>query len=142
MSFTQEFIDLVLSSHSKWVEKMSYCIKHFEIPVSWKSQLLENNSEFSSFMSHMKVEIFEKENSPYSELRYEYEYTKDLIIKLHMYAHAIYLLVDILKKKQLSPESVTHIKETIELVAIEIFENSNDIITRLLRWKELEVINN
>lgn len=138
MSFTQEFIEIALLSHSKWVEKISYCIKNFDIPISWKPQLLTIDSELVSFLGHMKIEIFEKEMSAYSELRYEYEYTKELIHKLYIYAQVIHLLIDILKKKPLSAESIDHLKETIDLVAVEIFDSSNDIINRLLRWKELE----
>lgn len=138
MSFTQEFIELALSSHAKWIDKLSYCIKHFDMPISWKQQLLASDSELLSFLGHMKVEIYDREDSPYHEIRYEYEYTRELVLKLHVYAQVIHLLIEILKKKPLSEEAIGHIKETVEMVAVEVFESSNDIISRLLRWKELE----
>ena len=75
----------------------------------------------------------------YSELRYELEYTKDMITKMFLHAQIICTLIDILRKRVLSDVLITAIRETIGIVANEIYVASSDIITRLLRWKEISV---
>jgi hypothetical protein len=49
------------------------------------------------------------------------------------------MLIDILRKRVLTDVLITAIRETIDIVANEIYAASSDIITRLLRWKEISV---
>lgn len=138
MTFTQEFIDEALKEHHKWVDKVRYVSSEFDIPLTWRQVLISNESEILNLLNHLRVEIHD-ESSMYSELRYELEYTKDMITKMFLHAQIICTLIDILRKRVLSDVLITAIRETIGIVANEIYVASSDIITRLLRWKEISV---
>jgi hypothetical protein len=138
MTFTQEFIDEALKEHHKWVDKVRYISSEFDIPLTWRQVLISNESEILNLLNHLRVEIHD-ESSMYSELRYELEYTKDMITKMFLHAQIICTLIDILRKRVLSDVLITAIRETIGIVANEIYVASSDIITRLLRWKEISV---
>jgi hypothetical protein len=138
MTFTQEFIDEALKEHHKWVDKVRYISSEFDIPLTWRQVLISNESEILNLLNHLRVEIHD-ESSMYSELRYELEYTKDMITKMFLHAQIICTLIDILRKRVLSDVLITAIRETIGIVANEIYVASSDIVTRLLRWKEISV---
>ena len=138
MTFTQEFIDEALKEHHKWVDKVRYVSSEFDIPLTWRQVLISNESEILNLLNHLRVEIHD-ESSMYSELRYELEYTKDMITKMFLHAQIICTLIDILRKRVLSDVLITAIRETIGIVANEIYVASSDIVTRLLRWKEISV---
>jgi hypothetical protein len=138
MTFTQEFIDEALKEHHKWVDKVRYVSSEFDIPLTWRQVLISNESEILNLLNHLRVEIHD-ESSMYSELRYELEYTKDMITKMFLHAQIICTLIDVLRKRVLSDVLITAIRETIGIVANEIYVASSDIITRLLRWKEISV---
>ena len=138
MTFTQEFIDEALKEHLKWVDKVRYVSSEFDIPLTWRQVLISNESEILNLLNHLRVEIHD-ESSMYSELRYELEYTKDMITKMFLHAQIICTLIDILRKRVLPDVLITAIRETIGIVANEIYVASSDIITRLLRWKEISV---
>ena len=138
MTFTQEFIDEALKEHHKWVDKVRYVSSEFDIPLTWRQVLISNESEILNLLNHLRVEIHD-ESSMYSEFRYELEYTKDIITKMFLHAQIICTLIDILRKRVLSDVLITAIRETIGIVANEIYVASSDIVTRLLRWKEISV---
>lgn len=138
MTFTQEFIDEALKEHHKWVDKVRYVSSEFDVPLTWRQVLISNESEILNLLNHLRVEIHD-ESSMYSELRYELEYTKDMITKMFLHAQIICTLIDILRKRVLSDVLITAIRETIGIVANEIYVASSDIVTRLLRWKEISV---
>ena len=138
MTFTQEFIDEALKEHHKWVDKVRYVSSEFDVPLTWRQVLISDESEILNLLNHLRVEIHD-ESSMYSELRYELEYTKDMITKMFLHAQIICTLIDILRKRVLSDVLITAIRETIGIVANEIYVASSDIITRLLRWKEISV---
>lgn len=138
MTFTQEFIDEALKEHHKWVDKVRYVSSEFDVPLTWRQVLISNESEILNLLNHLRVEIHD-ESSMYSELRYELEYTKDMITKMFLHAQIICTLIDVLRKRVLSDVLITAIRETIGIVANEIYVASSDIITRLLRWKEISV---
>lgn len=138
MTFTQEFIDEALKEHHKWVDKVRYVSSEFDVPLTWRQVLISNESEILNLLNHLRVEIHD-ESSMYSELRYELEYTKDMITKMFLHAQIICTLIDILRKRVLPDVLITAIRETIGIVANEIYVASSDIITRLLRWKEISV---
>lgn len=138
MTFTQEFIDEALKEHHKWVDKVRYVSSEFDVPLTWRQVLISNESEILNLLNHLRVEIHD-ESSMYSELRYELEYTKDMITKMFLHAQIICTLIDILRKRVLPDVLITAIRETIGIVANEIYVASSDIVTRLLRWKEISV---
>ena len=138
MAFTQEFIDEALKEHHKWVDKVRYVSSEFDVPLTWRQVLISNESEILNLLNHLRVEIHD-ESSMYSELRYELEYTKDMITKMFLHAQIICTLIDILRKRVLPDVLITAIRETIGIVANEIYVASSDIVTRLLRWKEISV---
>ena len=138
MTFTQEFIDEALKEHHKWVDKVRYVSSEFDVPLTWRQVLISDESEILNLLNHLRVEIHD-ESSMYSELRYELEYTKDMITKMFLHAQIICTLIDILRKRVLSDVLITAIRETIGIVANEIYVASSDIVTRLLRWKEISV---
>ena len=138
MTFTQEFIDEALKEHLKWIEKIKYVSTEFDVPVTWRQMLISNESEVLNLLNHLRVEIHQ-EMSIYSELRYELEYTKDVLSRMFMHAQIICLLIDILRKRVLSDVVINAIRETVLTVANEIYAASSDIISRLLRWKEISV---
>ena len=138
MTFTQEFIDEALKEHHKWVDKVRYVSSEFDVPLTWRQVLISDESEILNLLNHLRVEIHD-ESSMYSELRYELEYTKDMITKMFLHAQIICTLIDILRKRVLPDVLITAIRETIGIVANEIYVASSDIITRLLRWKEISV---
>ena len=138
MTFTQEFIDEALKEHHKWVDKVRYVSSEFDVPLTWRQVLISDESEILNLLNHLRVEIHD-ESSMYSELRYELEYTKDMITKMFLHAQIICTLIDILRKRVLPDVLITAIRETIGIVANEIYVASSDIVTRLLRWKEISV---
>ena len=138
MTFTQEFIDEALKEHHNWVDKVRYVSSEFDVPLTWRQVLISDESEILNLLNHLRVEIHD-ESSMYSELRYELEYTKDMITKMFLHAQIICTLIDILRKRVLPDVLITAIRETIGIVANEIYVASSDIVTRLLRWKEISV---
>ena len=138
MTFTQEFIDEALKEHHKWIEKIKYVSTEFDVPLAWRQMLISNESEVLNLLNHLRVEIHQ-EMSIYSELRYELEYTKDVLSRMFMHSQIICLLIDILRKRVLSDAVIAAIRETVLTVANEIYTASSDIISRLLRWKEISV---
>ena len=108
MTFTQEFIDEALKEHHKWVDKVRYVSSEFDVPLTWRQVLISNESEILNLLNHLRVEIHD-ESSMYSELRYELEYTKDMITKMFLHAQIICTLIDILRKRVLSDVLITAI---------------------------------
>lgn len=137
MTFTQEFIDLAILEHKTWIEKVSYIVENVDFPVAWKINILSTDTELNNLMCHMRNEIFEQSNSKYAELKYELEYTKEKIQKMYIAAGAICFIIEISKKKLLDLITLNSIKIVISIILQEINTISNDIISRLNRWKEI-----
>lgn len=137
MSFTQDFISSSLQEHRLWLEKVAYVISSLELSPSWKHDLSISNSELSALMQHLKIEIFKDDRSVYSELRYEYEFVAETIAKMYKLADMIFILIEIIKRKNLTDGSLNCIKSTIEVISSELYSMSTDIITRLTVWQEI-----
>lgn len=138
MTFTRDFITAAIKEHNKWIDKINYIVDVHDIPILWKPQLTSNKSEIQNLLSHLRSEIHDAD-SVYSELRYELEYSHELLNKMFLHANVICLLIELIKRRSLGEQVTNAIKSTIDIVAQELHRASDDIVSRMTRWKEISI---
>lgn len=137
MTFTQDFIDIAINDHKKWIQKVEYAVEHAAFPIAWKSSLLSRDTELDNLLSHLRNEVFEHEKSVYTEIKYELEYTREKIQKMFASVVSICVLIELLHKKLFDKPTQDSLKAAISAIAQDVFITSEDIINRLIRWREL-----
>ena len=136
MTFTTEFIEVAITDHTRWLEKVLQVIDDLEIPMSWRHDIVSHDCELNNLLTHLKLEIHD-EFSIYHDIKYELSYVKTLMIRALECVKIICLLIDISNRNQLDSAHKLSIIDVINIVKLDIISASDDILLRLNKWKDI-----
>lgn len=136
MTFTTEFIEVAITDHARWLEKVLRVIDDLEIPMSWRHDIISHDCELNNLLTHLRLEIHD-EFSIYHDIKYELSYVKTLMIRTLDHVKIVCLLIDISNRNQLDASLKRSIIDVINMVKLDIVSASDDILTRLNKWKDI-----